>query len=180
MMLTYWTSYACRCSRVPNLALFRGSLHILNCNACLVYLKSCAQVLRGANLSIPRGTLHILAGANGCGKSTVLRILGRLLQRQSGDVSIDGPLGIVLQNPDHQIVMPTVAADVAFGLGRFGSTPVASRALWLVFILAIISWTFSWQFESDAAYGLGVILVAATASGRNGQRLGSRLTVSIH
>ena len=37
---------------------------------------------------------------------------------QAGDVSVDAPAGFVFQNPDHQVVMPTVAADVAFGLGR--------------------------------------------------------------
>lgn len=32
--------------------------------------------------------------------------------------AVDAPCGFVFQNPDHQVVMPTVAADVAFGLGR--------------------------------------------------------------
>jgi energy-coupling factor transporter ATP-binding protein EcfA2 len=35
-----------------------------------------------------------------------------------GSVTTDMPTGFVFQNPDHQVVMPTVAADVAFGLGR--------------------------------------------------------------
>ena len=39
---------------------------------------------------------------------------------QAGQVEVDGPVGFVFQNPDHQVVMPTVAADVAFGLGRHG------------------------------------------------------------
>ena len=34
-------------------------------------------------------------------------------------MEVDGPVGFVFQNPDHQVVMPTVAADVAFGLGRY-------------------------------------------------------------
>lgn len=76
------------------------------------------QVLRNTEFQVSRGELHILAGANGCGKSTLLRILGGLLPQQSGDIHIDHPIGIVIQNPDHQIVMPTVSADVGFGLGR--------------------------------------------------------------
>jgi energy-coupling factor transport system ATP-binding protein len=75
-------------------------------------------VLRGASLSVRRGTLHILLGPNGCGKSTLLRVLGRQLAPDAGAVRADAPAGFVFQNPDHQIVMPTVAADVAFGLGR--------------------------------------------------------------
>ena len=41
---------------------------------------------------------------------------------QYSGTQVDGPVGYVFQNPDHQIVMPTVAADVAFGLGRWGNT----------------------------------------------------------
>lgn len=76
------------------------------------------QVLSGADLEVKQGTFHILLGPNGCGKSTLLRILGGLLQSDSGSHHVAGPVGFVFQNPDHQVVMPTVAADVAFGLGR--------------------------------------------------------------
>ena len=62
----------------------------------------------------------MLLGPNGCGKSTLLRILGGLLEAEFGNFSLAKPVGFVFQNPDHQVVMPTVAADVAFGLGRWG------------------------------------------------------------
>jgi energy-coupling factor transport system ATP-binding protein len=58
----------------------------------------------------------MLLGSNGSGKSTLLRLLARLLSPQSGEIQISEPVGFVFQNPDHQLVMPTVAADVAFGL----------------------------------------------------------------
>ena len=76
-------------------------------------------VLKGLNLSVKRGSLHMLLGPNGCGKSTLLRVLGGLVNPGRGTVRIDQPSGFVFQNPDHQVVMPTVAADVAFGLGRW-------------------------------------------------------------
>jgi len=75
-------------------------------------------VLSGASLEVKQGTFHILLGPNGCGKSTLLRVLGGLLQSDFGSYQLAGPVGFVFQNPDHQVVMPTVAADVAFGLGR--------------------------------------------------------------
>ncbi len=58
----------------------------------------------------------MLLGTNGSGKSTLLRLLAGLLTPQTGQIQIDGGLGIVFQNPDRQLVMPTVGADVAFGL----------------------------------------------------------------
>lgn len=77
------------------------------------------KALDGASLRVPEGHLHILLGPNGCGKSTLLRVLGGLLAPEGGQVQADAPSGFVFQNPDHQVVMPTVAADVAFGLGRW-------------------------------------------------------------
>lgn len=58
----------------------------------------------------------MLLGTNGSGKSTLLRLLAGLLQPQSGEIDTQGRVGFVFQNPDHQLVMPTVGADVAFGL----------------------------------------------------------------
>lgn len=52
-------------------------------------------------------------------QSTLLKALGGLLPISQGcELHTDVPTGFVFQNPDHQVVMPTVAADVAFGLGR--------------------------------------------------------------
>jgi energy-coupling factor transporter ATP-binding protein EcfA2 len=67
----------------------------------------------------------MLLGPNGCGKSTLLKVLGGLIRPSAGTVETDGPSGFVFQNPDHQVVMPTVAADVAFGLGRW--SPACSQ-----------------------------------------------------
>ncbi|MGB3300609.1 MAG: energy-coupling factor ABC transporter ATP-binding protein, partial [Phormidesmis sp.] len=80
------------------------------------YWASGAAVLKGCSLSIQPGEFCMLLGNNGSGKSTLLRLLAGLLPRQLGTISIQGPVGFVFQNPDHQLVMPTVGADVAFGL----------------------------------------------------------------
>lgn len=58
----------------------------------------------------------MLLGTNGSGKSTLLRLLAGLLVPQSGELEVIQPVGFVFQNPDHQLVMPTVGADIAFGL----------------------------------------------------------------
>jgi len=64
----------------------------------------------------------MLLGANGCGKSTLLRILAGLATPDAGSTRVDPPYAFVFQNPDHQVVLPTVASDVAFGLGRYDLT----------------------------------------------------------
>lgn len=75
-----------------------------------------STVLKGCSLAVPRGEFWMLLGANGSGKSTLLKLLAGLLQPQGGTIAIAQPVGFVFQNPDHQLVMPTVGADVAFGL----------------------------------------------------------------
>lgn len=73
-----------------------------------------------------------LVGANGSGKSTLARMVNGLITPTAGRVSVDGVdpvrdgrtvrrrVGFVFTNPDSQIVMPTVAEDVAFSLRRSG------------------------------------------------------------
>lgn len=73
-------------------------------------------VLQACSLDVPKGEFWMLLGTNGSGKSTLLRLLAGLLSPQSGQIQILQPVGFVFQNPDHQLVMPTVGADIAFGL----------------------------------------------------------------
>jgi biotin transport system ATP-binding protein len=80
-----------------------------------------------------------LVGDNGAGKSTFLRLTNGLLAPQSGRVLVDGintkvdssaamrKVGFVFQNPDHQIVFPTVLEEVAFGFSARGASPASSR-----------------------------------------------------
>ncbi len=84
-------------------------------------------ILQDCSLEIPRGDFWMLLGSNGSGKSTLLRILAGLLSPQTGECYVEQPLGFVFQNPDHQLVMPTVGADVAFGLVKEGLTWTQTR-----------------------------------------------------
>jgi energy-coupling factor transport system ATP-binding protein len=74
------------------------------------------SILQSCSLSIPKGEFWMLLGTNGSGKSTLLKLLAGLISPSSGEIEISKPLGFVFQNPDHQLVMPSVGADVAFGL----------------------------------------------------------------
>ena len=75
-----------------------------------------AKAIQSCSLEVPVGEFWMLLGTNGSGKSTLLRLLAGLLAPQSGEIKVLEPVGFVFQNPDHQLVMPTVGADVAFGL----------------------------------------------------------------
>jgi biotin transport system ATP-binding protein len=80
-------------------------------------------------------------GANGSGKSTFARLMNGLVAPTSGKVTVDGldtqrkgravrrKVGFCFTDPDAQIVMPTVAEDIAFGLRRRGlsRTEVAAK-----------------------------------------------------
>lgn len=84
-------------------------------------------VLTGIDLALPERRIGVV-GANGSGKSTFARLLNGLVMPRQGRVLIDGvdtskdvkairrKVGFVFQNPDHQIVMPIVGEDLAFGL----------------------------------------------------------------
>jgi biotin transport system ATP-binding protein len=85
------------------------------------------QVLDRVDLTLREDRIAVL-GANGSGKSTFARLLNGLLLPSEGEVRVDGLttrcdgkavrrlVGFVFQNPDAQIVLPTVVEDVALGL----------------------------------------------------------------
>lgn len=82
-----------------------------------------------------------IIGANGSGKSTLLRLMAGLIAPTSGRVSVEGidpaqdrkamlsALGILFQNPDHQILFPTVIEELAFGLTQQGKTKAEAQAM---------------------------------------------------
>jgi biotin transport system ATP-binding protein len=96
-------------------------------------------VLRDVDLVLPERRIGVV-GANGSGKSTLARLLNGLVVPSQGNVLVDGldtarqgaavrrRVGFVFTDPDAQIVMPTVAEDVAFSLRRSGLDRAARAA----------------------------------------------------
>jgi len=91
------------------------------------------EALRGVDLRVEAGERVALLGPNGAGKTTLTLHLIGLLEPDAGTVTAGGvPLGpatvrevrrrvgVVFQDPDDQLFMPTVAEDVAFGPANLG------------------------------------------------------------
>lgn len=96
-------------------------------------------VLSDISLNLDQRRIGII-GRNGSGKSTLARCLNGLVVPQHGEVLVDGldtrssgcavrrRVGYVFQNADHQLIMPTVTEDIAFGLRSLRRSPDESAA----------------------------------------------------
>ena len=100
-----------------------------------------AAVLDGLNFTIAEGSFVSLLGHNGCGKSTLAKHFNAMLLPVGGQVlirdmdtadedkkyDIRSTVGLVLQNPDNQLVSTIVEEDVAFGPENLGVPPAEIR-----------------------------------------------------
>ncbi len=88
--------------------------------------------LDGVDLKIEEGEFVAVMGENGAGKTTLIKHFNGLLKPSSGSVFVDGvdtrgesvaslarKVGLVFQNPDHQLFSETVRDEISFGLRNF-------------------------------------------------------------
>jgi biotin transport system ATP-binding protein len=104
----------------------------------VAYTVDGASILDALTLTADQRRIGVI-GANGSGKSSFVRLLNGLILPTRGRVVVDGldvraqlkavrrRVGFVFQNPDHQIVMPLVEEDVAFGLHNRGVPVTRAR-----------------------------------------------------
>lgn len=107
------------------------------------------EILRDVTFTIQKGERVLLLGENGCGKTTLLRLIARLYAPTKGtlrqtaapsrraDSAWFRAVGVVYQNPNYQLFMPTVWQEIAFGaksqedarevMERFGLTHLAEQ-----------------------------------------------------
>ena len=113
-------------------------------NVSFAYDSEEEQPIRAVNdfsLAVPEGQFMAILGHNGCGKSTVAKLVNGILVPTNGKVTVAGMdtadedktvdirrnVGMVFQNPDNQIVATIVEDDVAFGPENLGVEPAEIR-----------------------------------------------------
>ncbi|MDR0629080.1 MAG: energy-coupling factor ABC transporter ATP-binding protein [Treponema sp.] len=105
--------------------------------------------LRDVSFSVEAGERVGIAGANGSGKSTLLELIAGCMKPSSGNILLKGipvgdtiqgvrsKAGMVFQEPDNQLFMPTLWEDVAFGVMHTGVGPRKGREQALQFLRAV-------------------------------------------
>ncbi len=91
------------------------------------------KALSSVSFSIDQGESIAILGPNGAGKTTLILHLNGILGKLSGEIEVSGlkyipdnidkirkTVGVVFQDPDDQLFMPTVIEDVMFGTKYFG------------------------------------------------------------
>lgn len=99
------------------------------------------QALRGVELRVAPGERVAILGPNGAGKTTLALHMNALIAAQEGELLLgDRPfadlkardirraVGLVFQDPDDQLFLPTVIRDVEFGPTNFGLSDPGGRA----------------------------------------------------
>jgi biotin transport system ATP-binding protein len=69
-----------------------------------------------------------LVGPNGAGKSSLLLAMQGLEAGSAGSIELEGRPGLLFQNPDHQLLFPTVLEELCFGAQHRGEVRVETRA----------------------------------------------------
>ena len=110
---------------------FTGNEPLFKLENIAFSVKKEREILKNLTLEIPKGGRTVLLGENGCGKTTLLRLIARLYRPTGGAITqyIDEKfkqkpkgskawykkVGVVYQNPDYQLFMPTVRQEISFG-----------------------------------------------------------------
>ncbi|MBU3725685.1 MAG: energy-coupling factor ABC transporter ATP-binding protein [Burkholderiaceae bacterium] len=81
---------------------------------CISLTRDQTQVFQDFSLALNEQRIGLI-GPNGSGKSSLLRLIKGLLLPRSGEIVSTARFGFVFQNPEHQLLFPTVMEELCFG-----------------------------------------------------------------
>ncbi len=82
------------------------------------YPKNKENLILKCNFSIKKPGFWMIVGKNGSGKSTLLKLINGIIKPQNGIVYSKANIGMVFQNPDHQILMPNCRSELLLNLNQ--------------------------------------------------------------
>lgn len=110
-------------------------------NVSFQYKGTDTKVLDNLNLEIREGEIIAIVGKNGCGKSTLGKLIAGILKLKQGTITIDeldiknkkneqqirDKIGIVFQNPENQIVFNNIKDEISFALKGINQEEIDNR-----------------------------------------------------
>ena len=80
------------------------------------------NIISNCSFSINQSGLLMIVGKNGSGKSTLLKLINGIFKPKSGSINCQACVGMVFQNPDHQILMPNCRSELMINIDQKIST----------------------------------------------------------
>ncbi|KAI0565553.1 energy-coupling factor transporter ATPase [Gracilaria domingensis] len=112
------------------------------------------SALNNVSLTVKEGELTMILGHNGSGKSTLLRILRGVLNPSAGDVYLEKPCAYVQQDPNLQIVLPTIGTDIASSIPKDLSSQASDVRQAVINALNAVGLTPPEDFMPKSSYRL--------------------------
>lgn len=139
-----------------------------------------AAILQDITATFKRGTITAVTGPNGCGKTTLAKLMTGMLRPSAGRIFLDGDeiasmtltqigrrVGLVMQNPERQMFCTSIRAEVEFGLRNFGfsEAQIEERRKRYLEIFGLAHCEERFPFELSGGEKQRVMLAAVLATG---------------
>lgn len=147
-------------------------------NISFKYPKSDRWILKNFSAKFPKSEIVALTGPNGCGKTTLSKLLTGILKPQRGNIYIDDvdishiplseigkKIGLVMQSPDRQIFCTSVREEIQYGLKNLGleQAEIEKRTAYYLNYFQLYHYRNTFPFEMSMGEKQRLILAAVLA-----------------